>query len=183
MFLVHKKIKTSFHTVSFHLHNKSYYNFILLQNTELNFACSQCPKRYASMHTLNNHIKKAHNKEVSKVQCPDCGNFFSSAGTYSFSLKKFLIIILILKAALRKHSSLHKPPELPCPICGKLFHNQTYLMRHATSVHGESEDKKFKVINSINVFQIKYVLFSVRFVAKDLQISMPLRVTITGTII
>jgi len=109
MFLVHKKIKTSFHT-----------------NTELNFACSQCPKRYASMHTLNNHIKKAHNKEVSKVQCPDCGNLFSST------------------AALRKHSSLHKPPELPCPICGKLFHNQTYLMRHATSVHGDSEDKKFK---------------------------------------
>ena len=84
MFLVHKKIKTSFHTVSFHLHNKSKSNFIVFWNTELNFACSQCPKRYASMHTLNNHIKKAHNKEVSKVQCPDCGNFFSSAGTYSF---------------------------------------------------------------------------------------------------
>ena len=64
MFLVHKKIKTSSHN----------------SNTQLNFACSQCPKRYASIHTLNNHIKKTHNQEVSKVQCPDCGNFFSSGG-------------------------------------------------------------------------------------------------------
>ena len=62
------------------------------------------------------------------MQCPDCGNLFSSG------------------AALRKHASLHKPPELPCPICGKLFHNQTYLMRHAASVHGDAEDKKYKVI-------------------------------------
>ena len=60
-------------------------------------------------------------------------------------------LIFDLIAALRKHSSLHKPPELPCPICGKLFHNQTYLMRHATSVHGDSEDKKFKVVMLINI--------------------------------
>ena len=125
MFLVHKKIKTTFHNT----------------NTELNFACAQCPKRYASIHTLNNHVKKAHKQEVSKVQCPDCGNFFSSG------------------AALRKHASLHRPPELvrhdsldlplyrslqPCPICGKLFHNQTYLMRHANAVHADAEDKKYK---------------------------------------
>ena len=88
------------------------------------------------MHTLNNHIKKAHTQEVTKVQCPDCGNLFSSG------------------AALRKHASLHKPPELPCPICGKLFHNQTYLMRHANSVHADAEDKKFKVLKIIylNIF-------------------------------
>lgn len=110
MFLVHKKIKTSFHN----------------SNTELNFTCTQCPKRYATIHTLNNHIKKTHNQEVSKVQCGDCGNLFSSG------------------AALRKHASLHRPPELPCPICGKLFHNKTYLMRHANSVHAEAEDKKYK---------------------------------------
>jgi len=109
MFEVHKKIKTTFHNLA-----------------ELNHACTQCPKKYASIHTLNNHIKKVHNKEVTKVQCPDCGNLFSSG------------------AALRKHASLHKPPELPCPICGKLFHNQTYLMRHAASVHGDAEDKKYK---------------------------------------
>ena len=52
---------------------------------------------------------------------------------------------LNVTAALRKHTSLHRPPELPCPICGKLFHNQTYLMRHANSVHAEAEDKKYKV--------------------------------------
>ncbi len=96
------------------------------------------------MHTLNNHIKKTHNKEISKVQCPDCGNLFSSTGRLKCEISKNVKFYNLL-AALRKHSSLHKPPELPCPICGKLFHNQTYLMRHATSVHGDSEDKKFKV--------------------------------------
>ena len=48
-------------------------------------------------------------------------------------------------AALRKHSSLHRPPELPCPVCGKLFHNRTYMLRHANSAHRDPEEKKFKV--------------------------------------
>ena len=52
--------------------------------TELNFSCTQCPNRYASMHTLNNHIRKKHSnaEERIKFQCVDCGNMFSSAGMY-----------------------------------------------------------------------------------------------------
>ena len=111
MFLVHKKVKTTFH-------NKD--------ESDLAHECSECHKRYASNATLNAHVKKVHQNEITKVQCPDCGNLFSSP------------------AALRKHATLHKPPELPCPICGKLFHNQTYLLRHANSVHADAEDKKFK---------------------------------------
>ena len=37
---------------------------------------------------------------------------------------------------------VYRPPELPCPICGKLFHNSQYLMRHANSAHGNQ--KRFK---------------------------------------
>ena len=110
MFLVHKKIKTSFHKQSV---------------VELNHQCDQCHKKFASSATLSRHIKR-HEEAASKKQCPDCGNLFSSS------------------AALRKHMSLHKPPEIPCPVCGKLFHNQTYLMRHASTVHADTEDKKYK---------------------------------------
>ena len=58
--------------------------------TELNFSCTQCPNRYASMHTLNNHIRKKHSnaEERIKFQCVDCGNMFSSAGMYILELRK-----------------------------------------------------------------------------------------------
>ena len=34
--------------------------------------------------------------------------------------------------------------ELPCPMCGKLFHNKKYLDRHARQVHTQQADMKFK---------------------------------------
>jgi len=59
-----------------------------------------------------------------KFQCQDCGQ------------------LLATKTALKKHVTLHKPPGLSCPICGKLFHNQAYLTRHALSQHGNRSDQK-----------------------------------------
>ena len=33
--------------------------------------------------------------------------------------------------------------ELPCPICGKLFHNKKYVDRHAKSAHVQQQDMRF----------------------------------------
>ena len=98
-----------------------------MENTKLSEECEECGKRYSNKTVLGLHIKNAHTKDgLEKVQCNECGKLFSNKG------------------ALKKHSSLHRPPELPCPICGKLFHNSQYLLRHAMSAHGNDSDKKHK---------------------------------------
>jgi len=89
------------------------------------FKCSHCDKSYTKLVQLNIHIKQIHCETPPlRFQCPDCGRFLSS------------------RMALKKHASLHKPPEHECPICGKLFHNKAYLSRHAISQHGEQNVKK-----------------------------------------
>ncbi|XP_023336017.1 zinc finger protein 366 [Eurytemora carolleeae] len=96
------------------------------EDTEKTVHCTQCTKSYTKQFQLNHHVKKVHNAEVVpvKFQCQECGKLMSS------------------RVALRKHSSLHKPPEHSCPICGKLFHNRQYLSRHALSQHAEQGIQK-----------------------------------------
>eukprot|EP00088_Acartia_fossae_P056852 TRINITY_DN6625_c0_g1_i5.p1 TRINITY_DN6625_c0_g1~~TRINITY_DN6625_c0_g1_i5.p1 ORF type:complete len:532 (+),score=87.58 TRINITY_DN6625_c0_g1_i5:47-1642(+) len=94
---------------------------------EERFQCDQCDKIYAKKYSLLMHVKKAHEgSDVASFQCTECGK---TMGT---------------ERSLTIHMSLHKPPEMPCPMCGKLFHNKKYLDRHARQVHTQQQDMKYK---------------------------------------
>eukprot|EP00088_Acartia_fossae_P004585 TRINITY_DN11973_c0_g1_i1.p1 TRINITY_DN11973_c0_g1~~TRINITY_DN11973_c0_g1_i1.p1 ORF type:complete len:532 (-),score=107.87 TRINITY_DN11973_c0_g1_i1:32-1627(-) len=110
---------------------------ITKKEVEEKFSCDQCDKVYHQKPSLINHVKKAHQKTKDEMsenkpapappsfQCNECGKTLGSV------------------QILANHMSLHKPPELPCPICGKLFHNKKYVDRHAKSAHVQQQDMRF----------------------------------------
>jgi len=91
------------------------------------FQCDRCDKIYTKKYTLLAHVKKAHeNTDGTFFQCNECGKCMTS------------------ERSLTIHMSLHRPPEMECPMCGKMFHNKKYLDRHARQVHTQQQDMKFK---------------------------------------
>eukprot|EP00088_Acartia_fossae_P051530 TRINITY_DN5789_c0_g1_i10.p1 TRINITY_DN5789_c0_g1~~TRINITY_DN5789_c0_g1_i10.p1 ORF type:complete len:534 (+),score=88.53 TRINITY_DN5789_c0_g1_i10:34-1635(+) len=94
------------------------------------FTCTQCGKVYTRKDSLNVHLRNVHQipgveKNVT-YQCNECGK------------------TLCNEQSLIRHMSLHKPPEFPCPICGKLFHTKRYMNLHTKRTHAQPQDLKFK---------------------------------------
>eukprot|EP00088_Acartia_fossae_P051533 TRINITY_DN5789_c0_g1_i4.p1 TRINITY_DN5789_c0_g1~~TRINITY_DN5789_c0_g1_i4.p1 ORF type:complete len:528 (+),score=91.14 TRINITY_DN5789_c0_g1_i4:34-1617(+) len=94
------------------------------------FSCTQCDKVYTSKDGLRKHLKVAHQSPGAEknvtYQCNECGK------------------TLCNEQSLTHHMSLHKPPEFPCPICGKLFHTKRYVALHSKRVHAQPEAMKYK---------------------------------------
>jgi uncharacterized Zn-finger protein len=105
------------------------------------FLCNDCGKRFTSKGRYSYHITIFHMKEEDKITCAYC------------NLKA------INQKQLKVHMSLHFPPTIPCPDCGKKFHKNYYLKRHMRAQHTPDQMRRFmctqcgKGFDSENVYE------------------------------
>ncbi|KAK7493315.1 hypothetical protein BaRGS_00015441 [Batillaria attramentaria] len=90
------------------------------------FKCSKCEKTYRSnfdryRHELTHEGKRAY-------QCPHCPRQLWSVD----NLKQHIIVI---------HSGLERKKDVPCEVCGRLFHSKRRVQMHIRCAH---EAKRFK---------------------------------------
>ena len=87
--------------------------------------CDLCAKQFPSYGKLWYHKSSAHKDPSKYLTCEVCG-------------KK-----LIDKSRFEVHMTLHKPPSIACPHCGRLFHTDRYLDRHIKSQHTSASKLSF----------------------------------------
>lgn len=83
------------------------------------FVCEICPRVYATLAQVNEHVKRDHLK-VRNHECKECGKTF---------FKKF-----DLKLHIRTHT---KERPYVCRFCDKTFYHQSHIIRHERTHSGE----------------------------------------------
>jgi len=117
-----------------------------LSNTEKKFSCTQCKKRFSTVHGLEVHVRRSHAGKLRPHECKECGKTFG----HIMSLEQHNQMIhsslrsfdcpecgksFKRSSTLSTHMLIHSNTRpFPCQYCGKRFHQKSDMKKH-TYVH------------------------------------------------
>lgn len=121
------------------------------------YSCTLCKKTYKIRKNLQRHVRRVH-ESAPKYSCDLCGKLFSLKYRY----RRHLNVVhgkvdnprytcsfegcgklFMDKYLLDLHESGHKPPELKCDICGKMYRLSKHLNRHRKTHDNTRREKRF----------------------------------------
>ncbi|KAL4715899.1 hypothetical protein ACJJTC_013199 [Scirpophaga incertulas] len=109
------------------------------------YACPHCPRTFADKGACTAH-SRTHTKDKAYA-CLYCGQTFVQKSKLTYHIRKHTgenletctvcSKMFTSACSLREHMKTHntKKANVPCPLCGRTYQDERYMLRHLRSIH------------------------------------------------